>query len=99
MEQGQDLACAAPDVVVRLEGGLAARLPGCAGMRRDAARPETARPRPRTRPRAQAGRPACRPARSAPFYRRIGIADPHPPVLAPAHREARLAPGAALLPA
>src|SRR4051794_11893318 len=70
-----------------------------ARMRRDAAPPETARPRPRTRPRAQAARPACRPARSAPFYRRIGIADAHHAVLAPAHRYARLAPGAALLPA
>src|SRR3954469_5461366 len=98
MEQGQDLACAAPDVVVRLEGGLAARLPGWAGMRRDAARPETARPRPRTRPRAQAGRPACRPARSAPFYRRIGIADAHHAVLALAPHHAGFAPGAALLP-
>src|SRR3954453_178178 len=33
MERRQDLGCAAPDVFVRLEGGLAARLPGCAGMR------------------------------------------------------------------
>src|SRR3954454_16452434 len=39
MEQGQDLACAAPDVVVRLEGGLAARLPGCAVMRHALKRP------------------------------------------------------------
>src|SRR3982751_5608814 len=74
-------------------GGRAA-----ARTRRDGARPETAPPRPRTRPRAQAARPACRPARSAPFYRRIGIADAHHPVLAPAHRDAGFAPGAALLP-
>src|SRR5215210_8319029 len=40
-------------------------------MGRDAARPETARPRPRTRPTAKAERPAYRLARSAPFYRRI----------------------------
>src|SRR4051795_9154735 len=99
MEQGQDLACAAPDVVVRLEGGLAARLPGWAGMRRDAARLETARPRPRTRPRAQAGRRACRPARSAFFGQSIGIADAHHTVLALAHHHAGFAPGAALLPA
>src|SRR5215207_11654203 len=66
---------------------------------RDAARPETARPRPRTRPTAPAGRPACRLARSAPFYRRIGIADAHHAVLALAHHSVRLAPGAALLPA
>src|SRR3954469_25020206 len=42
----------------------AARIP------RDAARPETARLRPRTRRTAQAGRPACRPARSAFFLGR-----------------------------
>src|SRR4051812_5793086 len=71
----------------------AARIP------RDAARPGTARPRPRTRSTAQAGRRACKPARSAPFYRRIGIADAHHAVLARAHRDAGLAPGAALLPA
>src|SRR5206468_10966659 len=66
---------------------------------RDAARLDTAPPRPRTRPTAQAGRRACRLARSAPFYRRIGIADAHHAVLALAHRDAGLAPGAALLPA
>src|SRR4029453_5392197 len=33
------------------------------------------------------------------FYRRIRIADPHHPVLAPAHHPAGFAPGAALLPA
>src|SRR5829696_7965801 len=70
-----------------------------ATTRRDAARLGTARPRPRTRPRAQAGRPACRPARSAFFRRRIGIANPHQAVLALAHRDAGFAPGAALLPA
>src|SRR4051812_25855466 len=64
----------------------------------DAARLGTARPRPRTRPRPQAARPACRPARSAPFYRRIRIADAHHAVLALAHRDAGFAPGAALLP-
>src|SRR3982750_185842 len=64
-----------------------------------AAPPETAPPRPRTRPTAQAGRPACRPARSAPFYRRIRIANAHHTVLALAHRDAGFAPGAALLPA
>src|SRR5206468_10102696 len=70
-----------------------------ARIRRHAAPPETAPPRPRTRPTAQAGRRACRLARSAPFYRRIGIADAHHTVLALAHRHAGLAPGAALLPA
>src|SRR5215207_6291252 len=39
MEQGQDLGCAAPDVFVRLEGGLAARLPRRAGMRHRLERP------------------------------------------------------------
>src|SRR5215212_2785393 len=66
---------------------------------RDAAPPETARPHPRTRPRAQVAPPACRPARSAFFGRRIGIADAHHAVRALAHRYAGLAPGAALLPA
>src|SRR5215217_9359247 len=33
MEQGQDLGCAAADVVVRLEGWLATRLPRHTGMR------------------------------------------------------------------
>src|SRR5205085_9061760 len=70
-----------------------------ARMGPNAAPPETARPRPRTRPTAQAGRRACRLARSAPFYRRISIADAHHTVLAPAHRDAGFAPGAALLPA
>src|SRR5215207_2583591 len=70
-----------------------------ARIRRDAARLETAPPRPRTRPTAQVGRRACRLARSAPFYRRIRITDAHHTVLAPAHRDPGLAPGAALLPA
>src|SRR5215203_654945 len=65
----------------------------------NAARLETARPRPHTRPRAQAGPPACRPARSAFFGHRIGIADAHHTVLALAHHHAGFAPGAALLPA
>src|SRR4051794_6700649 len=67
--------------------------------RRDAARLETAPPRPRTRPRAQVGRRACRLARSAPFYRRIRITNAHHAVLALAHHHAGFAPGAALLPA
>src|SRR3954447_24189740 len=66
---------------------------------RDAARLERDRPRPHTRPRAQAARPACRPARSAFFGQSIGIADAHHTVLAPAHRDAGVAPGAARLPA
>src|SRR5215204_6230121 len=66
---------------------------------RDAARPETAPPRPRTRPTAQVGRRACRLARSAPFYRRIRITNAHHTVLALAHHHAGFAPGAALLPA
>src|SRR5215210_1928796 len=65
---------------------------------RDAARLETAPPRPRTRPTAQAARQGCRPARSAFFRRRIGIADAHHAVLALPHCSAGLAPGAALLP-
>src|SRR3954453_19057194 len=70
-----------------------------ARIRRHAARLETAPPRPRTRPRAQVGRRACRLARSAPFYRRIRIANAHHTVLALAHGDAGFAPGAALLPA
>src|SRR5215210_2348011 len=70
-----------------------------ATTRRPAAPPETARPRPHTRPTARAVRRACRPARSAFFGRRIRIADTHHAVLAVAHSYARLAPGAALLPA
>src|SRR5881227_994607 len=71
-----------------------------ATTRRDAARLETAPPRPRTRPTAQAGRRACRLARSAFFRRRIGIADAHRAgMFALAHHDASLAPGAALLPA
>src|SRR3954468_17998943 len=82
---------------IRAAGGSVALV--AATTPRDAARLERDRPRPRTRPTAQAARPACRPARSAPFYRRIGIADVHHTVLALAHRDAGLAPGAALLPA
>src|SRR3954453_4821229 len=66
---------------------------------RDAARLETAPPRPRTRPRAQAARPACRLARSAPFYRPIRIDHCDRAMLAPARDPPGLAPGAALLPA
>src|SRR5215218_6531736 len=73
---------------------------GAAAMtRRDAVRLETARPRPHTRPRAQAAPPACRPARSAFFRRCIGIADAHHTVLALALAHAGFAPGAAFLPA
>src|SRR4029453_4284180 len=81
---------------IRAAGGAVAL--GAATPPRDAARLERGRPRPRTRPRPQAVRPACRPARSAFFGQSIGIADAHHPVLARAHRDARLAPGAALLP-
>src|SRR5215203_776216 len=73
---------------------------GAAAMtRRDAARLETARPRPRTRPTAQAAPPACRPARSAPFYRRIRVDAGDRALLAPARGHPGLAPRAALLPA
>src|SRR5829696_8834976 len=65
----------------------------------NAARLETARPRPHTRSRAQAAPPACRPAQSAFFGHRIGIADAHHTVLALAHHHPGLAPRAALLPA
>src|SRR5215211_366022 len=74
-------------------------LRAAARMGRDAAPPETGRPRPHTRPPAQAGRRAYRPARSAFFGHRIGIADAHHTVLALAHHHAGFAPGAALLPA
>src|SRR5829696_3347999 len=96
MEQGQDLGCAAADVFVRVAGpGV-----GAAAMtRRDAARPETARPRPRTRPTAQAAPPAYRPAGSAPFYRRIRVDECDRAMLAPARHHPGLAPRAALLPA
>src|SRR3982751_3542992 len=69
-----------------------------ARMGRDAARPETAPPRPRTRPTAQAGCRAYRPARSAPFYRRIRIDAGDRALLAAARGHPGLAPGAALLP-
>src|SRR4051812_13615088 len=63
-----------------------------------AAPPEKGRLRPHTKRTAPVGRPVCRPAQSAPFYRRIGIADAHHAVLALAHHHAGFAPGAALLP-
>src|SRR4051812_28186993 len=66
---------------------------------RDAPPPETARPHPRTRQRAQVAPPACRPARSAFLGRGIGIADAHRAVRARAQHHAGFAPGAALLPA
>src|SRR3712207_5771777 len=66
----------------------------------DAAPPETARPRPRTTPPAQAVSPACKPARSTFFGCRIGIADAHcASVFALPRHHAGLAPGAAALPA
>src|SRR3954465_12875061 len=70
-----------------------------ARMGRDAAQLETARLHPRTRPRSQAVRPACRPARSAFFGQSIGVADAHHTVLAVAQSYAGFAPRAALLPA
>src|SRR3954449_12405867 len=51
-----------------------------------------------TRSRAQAAPPACRPARSAFFGHRIGIADAHHAVLALAPHHAVVAPGADFLP-
>src|SRR3982750_3039000 len=81
----------------RAAGGPGVR--AAATTRRDAARPGTARPRPRTRPTAQVGRRACRLARSAPFYHRIRITNAHHAVLALAHHYAGFAPGAALRPA
>src|SRR5215207_3956773 len=65
----------------------------------DVARLETARPRPRTRPTAQAERPAYRLARSAPFCRRIRIDAGDRAMLTPARHHPGLAPRAALLPA
>src|SRR5215211_9212589 len=70
-----------------------------ATTRRPAAPLETARPRPRTRPTAQVVRRACRPARSAPFSRRIRIYEANRALLATARHHPGLAPGAALLPA
>src|SRR3954471_4496759 len=82
---------------IRAAGWPAVR--AAARIRRHAARLETAPPRPRTRPTAPVGRRACRLARSAPFYRRIRIANAHHTVLALAHGDAGFAPGAPLLPA
>src|SRR3954453_3149627 len=82
---------------IRAAGGRVGR--AAATTHQNAAPPGTARPRPRTRPRAQAAPPACRPAQSAFFGHRIGIADAHHTVLALAHHHAGFAPGAALLPA
>src|SRR5829696_3611286 len=65
----------------------------------DAARPERDQPRPHTRPRVPAACRRCRPARSAFFDSRIGVADARHPVLAVAQRYASFTPGAALLPA
>src|SRR3954452_25372974 len=81
---------------IRVVAGPGVR--AAAMMGRDAARAERGRPRPHTRPTAQAGRRACRLLRSAFFLPRIGSADAHHAVLALAHRDAGLAPGAALLP-
>src|SRR4029079_13419910 len=77
---------------IRAAAGPVAR--AAARMGRDAARPGTGRPRPHTRPTAHAGCRAWRPARSAFFGQSIRIADPHHPVLAPAHRDTGLAPSA-----
>src|SRR5215207_8802467 len=70
-----------------------------ATTRRDAARPGTARPRPRTRPTAPAGGRAYRLARSAPFCRRIRIDAGDRALLTPARHHPGLAPRAAFLPA
>src|SRR3954468_12169178 len=70
-----------------------------ATTRRDAARPERGPPRPRTRPRAQAGCRAYRLARSAPFYHRIRIDAGDRAMLAPTRDHPGPAPGAAFLPA
>src|SRR3954467_9158790 len=64
----------------------------------DAARLERGRPRPRTRPTAQAARRAYRLARSAPFYRRIRIDEGDRATLSPTRDHPGLTPGAALLP-
>src|SRR3954453_11629 len=85
-----------PPGCIRAVAGPGVRAAAMTG--RDAARPETAPPRPRPRPTAQAERPACKPARSAPFYRRIRIDAGERALLAPARGHPGLAPGAALLP-
>src|SRR5215207_1466650 len=82
---------------IRADAGPVALV--AATTRRDAARPGTARPRPRTRPTAPAGGRAYRLARSAPFYRRIRIDEGDRALLAPARYHPGLAPRAALLPA
>src|SRR5215218_8141488 len=82
-----------------IRAGAGPGVRAAARMRRYAARPETARPRPRTRPTAQAGCRACRLARSAPFSRRIRIDEGDRAMLAPARDHPGLAPRAALLPA
>src|SRR3954464_8808033 len=82
---------------IRAAGGSVALV--AATTPRDAARLERGRPRPRTRPRPQAVRPACRPARSAPFYPRIRIDEGDRAMLARARDHPGLTPGAALLPA
>jgi len=81
----------------RAAGWLVGR--AAATTRWDAARLERGPLRPRTRLTAPAARQAWRPARSALFRRRIGIADTHPTGLAVAHSSAGFAPGAAFLPA
>ena len=72
MEQGQDLGRAAADIFVRLRGGLAVRPPTAARMRHGLERTGLVLAPDRQ---AKARRLACRPARSAPFYRRIRIGD------------------------
>src|SRR3954468_12503910 len=72
---------------IRAVAGRAVAGPGvraAAMTGRDAARPETAPPPPRTRPPAQPEPPACKPPRSAPFYRRIRIDAGERALLAPA---------------
>src|SRR5215217_5496050 len=104
MEQGQDLGRAAPDVFVRLRRWSPSRLPRHTRMRHGlkgtglVLTPDR-EPKLRQSPscaRTQAAPPAWRPARSAFLGQSIGIADAHHPVLAPAHRDAGFAPGAAL---
>src|SRR5215203_5184777 len=65
----------------------------------DAARPGRDQPRPHTRLTVPTACRMCRPARSAFFDSRIGVADARHPVRAVAQRYASFTPGAALLPA